>query len=130
MYLKMKMSGPKGVITVGSSIEHALDCNFECVEHAEVLVLDELLVTDMEKLVSEGPDPSAKHAGSFEAAEQTKDVPLDPAAPRGQGVEGQLHPRPEIGSGARRLSPHQHRHLCVEPLRHVGHPEGGRRALP
>jgi hypothetical protein len=25
-YLKMKMLGPKGVITVGSSIEHAFDC--------------------------------------------------------------------------------------------------------
>jgi hypothetical protein len=33
-YLKMKMPGPKGVITVGSSIEHAFDCEVECVEHA------------------------------------------------------------------------------------------------
>jgi hypothetical protein len=33
-YLKMKMPGPKGVITVGSSIEHAFDCDVECVEHA------------------------------------------------------------------------------------------------
>jgi hypothetical protein len=37
-YLKMKMPGPKGVITVGSSIEHAFDCDVECVEHAEALV--------------------------------------------------------------------------------------------
>jgi hypothetical protein len=36
-YLKTKMSGPKGVITVGSSIKHAFDCNVECVEHAEAL---------------------------------------------------------------------------------------------
>jgi hypothetical protein len=28
-YLKMKMSGSKGVITVGSSIEHAFDCDVE-----------------------------------------------------------------------------------------------------
>jgi hypothetical protein len=40
----MKMLGPKGVITVGSSIEHAFDCNVKCVEHAEALVLDETLV--------------------------------------------------------------------------------------
>jgi hypothetical protein len=26
-YLKMKMSGPKGIITVGSSIEHEFDCD-------------------------------------------------------------------------------------------------------
>jgi hypothetical protein len=37
-YLKMKMPGPKGVITVGSSIENAFDCDVECVEHAEALV--------------------------------------------------------------------------------------------
>jgi hypothetical protein len=28
-YLKMKMSGPNGVITVGSSIEHAFDCDVD-----------------------------------------------------------------------------------------------------
>jgi hypothetical protein len=81
-YLKMKMSGPKGVITVGSSIEHALDCDVECVEHAEALAHDEMLVADMEKLSNEGLNSFAKHAGSFEAAEQTKEVPLDPVAPR------------------------------------------------
>jgi hypothetical protein len=57
-YLKMKMPGPKGVITVGSSIEHAFDCNVECVEHAEALALDEALVANLEKLVNaEGGRP-------------------------------------------------------------------------
>jgi hypothetical protein len=83
-YLKMKMSGPNGIITVGSSIEHAFDCNVECVEHAEALALDEALVSNMEKLVNEDLDSTAKHAGSFEAAEQTKEVPLDPAFPEGK----------------------------------------------
>jgi hypothetical protein len=45
-YLKMKMPGPKGVITVGSSIEHAFDCDIECVEHAEALALDEALMAN------------------------------------------------------------------------------------
>jgi hypothetical protein len=45
------------------------------------LALDEELVANLEKLVNEDLDSTAKHAGSFEAAEQTKDVPLDPAAP-------------------------------------------------
>jgi hypothetical protein len=79
--LKMKMPGPKGVIIVGSSIEHAFDCDVECVEHTEALVLDEALIASMKKLVNEDLDSTAKHAGSFEAAEQTKEVPLDPAAP-------------------------------------------------
>jgi hypothetical protein len=84
-YLKMKMPGPNDVITVGSSIEHAFDCDVECVEHAEALALDEALVANLEKLVNEDLD-SAKHAGSFEAAEQTKGVPLDPAAPKGKAL--------------------------------------------
>jgi hypothetical protein len=40
----------------------------------------------MEKLVNEDLDSTAKHAGSFEAAEQTKEVPLDPAAPEGKAL--------------------------------------------
>jgi hypothetical protein len=85
-YLKMKMPGPNGVITVGSSIEHAFDCDVECVEHAEALALDEALVTTLEKMVNEDLDSTTKHAGNFEAAEQTKKVPLDPAAPEGKAL--------------------------------------------
>jgi hypothetical protein len=85
-YLKMKMLGPNGVITVGSSIEHAFDCDVECVEHAEALVLDEALVNTLEKMVNEDHDSAAKHAGTFEAAEQTKGVPLDPSAPEGKAL--------------------------------------------
>jgi hypothetical protein len=85
-YLKMKMSGPKGVITMGSSIEHTFDCDVECVEHTEALALDEALVANMEKLVNEDLDSTAKHTSSFEAAEQTKEVPLDPAAPEGKAL--------------------------------------------
>jgi hypothetical protein len=62
-YLKMKMSGPKGVITVGSSIEHAFDYDVECVEHVEALALDEKLVADLKKLANEGLDSSAKYVG-------------------------------------------------------------------
>jgi len=31
-YLKLKMPGPKGVITVSSSYEHAYECDVECAE--------------------------------------------------------------------------------------------------
>jgi hypothetical protein len=85
-YLKMKMLGPKGIITVGSSIEHAFDCDVECVEHAEAPALDEALVANLEKMVNEDLNSTAKHTGSFEAAEQTKEVPLDPAAPEGKAL--------------------------------------------
>jgi hypothetical protein len=94
-YLKMKMSGPNGVITVGSSIEHAFDCDVECVEHAEALALNEALVTNLEKMVNEDLDSTTKHAGNFEAAEQSKEVPLDPAAPEGKAsrVSSTLDPK-------------------------------------
>jgi hypothetical protein len=39
-------------------------------------------VANLEKLVNEDLDSTAKHTGSFEAAEQTKEVPLDPVPPR------------------------------------------------
>jgi hypothetical protein len=48
----MKMLGPKGVITMGSSIEHAFDCDVKCMEHAEALALDEMLIADLEKLAN------------------------------------------------------------------------------
>jgi hypothetical protein len=94
-YLKMKMPGPNGVITMGSSIEHAFDCDVECVEHAEALALDEALVASMEKLVNEDLDFATKHAGSFEAAEQTNEVPLDPAAPEGKALMVSSTPDPK-----------------------------------
>jgi hypothetical protein len=68
-YLKMKMPGPNGIITVGSSIEHAFGCDVECVEHAEALALDEALVTTLEKMVNEDLDSTSKHTGTFEATE-------------------------------------------------------------
>jgi N12 class adenine-specific DNA methylase len=80
------MSGPKGVITVGSSIEHVFDYDVECVEHAEALALDEALMASMEKLVNEDLNSTSKHAGSFEVAEQTKEVPLDPTALEGKAL--------------------------------------------
>jgi hypothetical protein len=85
-YLKMKMPGPNGVITVGSSIEHTFDCDVECVEHAEALALDEALVTTLERMVNDDLDSAPKHTGTFEAAEQTKEVPLDPATPEGRAL--------------------------------------------
>jgi hypothetical protein len=78
----MKMSGPKGVITVGSLIEHAFDCDVECVEHAEALVLDESLVADMEKLVNEGPDPLPSMQAALTLSSRPRMCPSTPLPPR------------------------------------------------
>jgi hypothetical protein len=71
-YLKLKMSGPNGVITIGSTYRHAYECDVECVEYAEALI------ADLECLSKEVPDVK-RHAGNFEPAEVVKSVPLDPS---------------------------------------------------
>jgi hypothetical protein len=74
-YLKLKMSGPHGVITVGSTYRHAYECD---VEYAEALAEFEALIADLESLSKEVPD-AKRHAGNFEPAEAVKSVPLDPS---------------------------------------------------
>jgi hypothetical protein len=71
MYLKLKMPGPNGVITVGSTYRQAYECDVECVEYAEALI------ADLECLSKEVPD-AKRHAGNFEPAEAVKSVALDP----------------------------------------------------
>jgi hypothetical protein len=71
-YLKLKMSGPNGVITVGSMYRHAYECDVECVEYAEALIVD------LECLSKEVPDAKC-HVGNFEPVEAVKSIPLDPS---------------------------------------------------
>ena len=78
-YLKLKMPGPKGVITIGSSFKHAYECDVECVERAEAQAEDEALAATLDKMASEALDSMHRHAGSFEPAEGIKRVPLDPS---------------------------------------------------
>jgi hypothetical protein len=74
----LKMSGPNGVITVGSMYQHAYECDVECVEYAEALAESEALIADLENLSKEVSD-AKRHAGNFEPAEAVKSVPLDPS---------------------------------------------------
>jgi hypothetical protein len=85
-YLKLKMSGPKGVITVGSSYEHAYECDVECVKHREAVLESATLATDLDDLAKEIPDPKC-HAGNFEPVEDVKLVPLDPTSPDGRALK-------------------------------------------
>jgi hypothetical protein len=58
-YLKLKMPGPKGVITVGPSYEHAYECDIECVKHGEAVLESATLAIDLDGLAREIPDPNA-----------------------------------------------------------------------
>jgi hypothetical protein len=84
-YLKLKMPGPKGVITVGPTYRHAYECTMECVEYAEALAESEALIADLDCLSKEAPN-AKWHAGYFEPAEVVKSVSLDSSNDAGKKV--------------------------------------------
>ena len=86
-YLKMKMPGLKGVITIGPSFEHAYECDVECVERAEAQAEDEALAATLDKMASEALDSTHRHVGSFEPAEGIKKVPLNPNHPDNKALQ-------------------------------------------
>jgi len=75
-YLKLKMLGPRGVITVGTSFQRTYECEVECCEHA---------VAMREEIVKEEPNPK-RLAGSFEPVEGAKEVLIDPSGSKGKVV--------------------------------------------
>jgi hypothetical protein len=85
MYLKLKMPGPNGTITVGSTYRHAYECDVECVEYAEAITKSEALIADLDCLSKEAPD-AKRHTGNFELAEAVKSVSLDPSNDTGKKV--------------------------------------------
>ena len=79
-YLKLKMLGPSGIITIESTYEHAYDYDVECIEYAEALAEAETLIAHLNQLSGEAPD-SKHRAGTFKPVETIKLVPVDPACP-------------------------------------------------
>jgi hypothetical protein len=93
-YLKLKMSGPNGVITVEPSYEHAYECDVECVEHGEAVLESATLAANLDGLVKEIPDPK-HHVSNFEPTEDVKLVPLDPTDSNGKAlsISATLNPK-------------------------------------
>ena len=63
-YLKLKILGPHGVITVGTSFQRAYECEVECYSHATAIVASGELATLKEE-VTEGTPDAKKSTGSF-----------------------------------------------------------------
>ena len=84
-YLKLKMPGPRGVITIGASFQHAYECEVECYGHASTVIASKELTTLREEVVEEAPD-AKKSTGSFESAEGSREVLLDPSSSEGKKV--------------------------------------------
>ncbi|XP_066316460.1 uncharacterized protein [Miscanthus floridulus] len=76
-HLKLKMSGPRGVITVGTSFQHTYECEVECCEHASVTVASKELVAIRDEIVEGAPNLKWL-GGSFEPMEGAKEVLIDP----------------------------------------------------
>ena len=55
--------------------------------HAEALALDEALAAQLQGMAEEAMDSKQRHAGTFEPAEGTKDVPLNPKTPDGKTLK-------------------------------------------
>ena len=85
IYLKLKMPGPRGVITVSTSLQRAYECEVENCALAAALInkADLPQVATLES--GDTPTPK-KTAGSFEPSKDTKTVPLDLADPEGEKV--------------------------------------------
>ena len=62
--LKLKMSGPHGVITIGTSFQRAYECEVECCGHAITIVASRELAALKEEIAEEALD-AKKSTGSF-----------------------------------------------------------------
>ena len=78
-YLKLKMPGPRGVITVGTSFQCAYECEVLCCEHASAIITSKELAVIKEGTTEETSN-SKWSARSFEPTEGIKEVLVDPSS--------------------------------------------------
>jgi len=96
-YLKHKMPRPNDVITISTTSQHAYQCDIECIEQAEAIVEMVSLITSLDGFTQDVPDPK-RHTRSFEPAEETKLLFLNPEAPEGNvwRISSSLVPKSEV----------------------------------
>ena len=82
-YLKLKMSGPHGIITVCTSFQEAYECEVECYGHATAIIAFGEL-TALREEVMKGASDAKKLTGSFESAKGSKEVLVDPRSTEGK----------------------------------------------
>ena len=84
-YLKLKMSSPCGVITIGTFFQRSYKCEVECHEQAAAIVASKELTTIRKEVIEEAPNPK-RLARSFEPIEGAKDILIDPSGSKGKVV--------------------------------------------
>ncbi|XP_066344236.1 uncharacterized protein [Miscanthus floridulus] len=105
-YLKLKMLGPCGVITIGTSFQLAYECEVECYKRAAAIVASKEPMAIRKEVTDEAPNPK-RSAGSFEPVEGAKGGPHRPQRLQGQSGTHWHHDFLRIGKRARRLPPRQ-----------------------
>ena len=84
-YLKLKIPGLGGVITIGTSFQCAYECEVECCEHAVAIAASKVLTAIRKEVAKEAPNPK-RSAGSFEIVEGAKEVLIDPIGSKSKVV--------------------------------------------
>jgi hypothetical protein len=73
-YLKLKIPGPKGIITVGPTYQRAYECDAECFQFAEAIIWSERLHAEPRSEDQDVLESSKRVACSFEPAKDAKDA--------------------------------------------------------
>jgi hypothetical protein len=73
-YLKLKIPGPKGIITIGPTYQRAYECDVECFQFAEATIRSKKLHVEPRSEDQDVPESSKHAACSFEPAKDIKDA--------------------------------------------------------
>jgi hypothetical protein len=73
-YLKLKIPGPRDIITVGTTYQHAYECDVECFQFAEATIRSDRLHALPRFEDQDVPESSKRAAYSFEPAKDVKDA--------------------------------------------------------
>jgi hypothetical protein len=73
-YLKLKIPGPRGIITVGPMYQRVYECDTECFQFAEATVRSARLHAEPRSKDQDVPKSSKRAACSFEPSKDVKDA--------------------------------------------------------
>jgi hypothetical protein len=73
-YLKLKIPGPKGIITMGATFQRSFECDAEGFEFTEALIRSKRLHAEPPSKDQHIPESSMRAACSFEPAKDVKDA--------------------------------------------------------
>jgi hypothetical protein len=73
-YLKLKIRGPRGIITVGPMYQRAYECNAKCFQFTEAIVQSARLHAEPRSEDQDVPESSKRAACSFEPSKGVKDA--------------------------------------------------------